>query len=724
MPTFSKATFRHLGRTYPSRVRSPTPAAFVSVAGKAGEWEESRCCEHRRNSAYEDLLALHQNLEDRASPGNWTRSPIQGKSMFRFADIKIGWRLVVGFSAVLFCMIALTVISTAKDVQMNAATQRLLDDTVPVSNSARDSIFQLINANGAVRGYVGSKDPIYLTSLSRYQSSLDQDLKDLSAHYSTQPALREIVETKVKPKLDDIRKDLRTEVQETESGQNAQALKLMRSTKSKTNEFRETFKDIFSATEKSFSDASKNNRSALALKVRLSWSLTLLASILAIMIATAVVRSIVIPLRLLNNQLRVLQDRDLSSFGSAIDALAAGDLTQKVAIESEPLRMTSRSEVGEMAGKFDEMLLTIQHSIRSFGVAQGSLSLIVQNVAKSARSVASTSESLALAAEHSSLASSDIAIGSEKLALRATEASEVMSELAERVDSIRRDSESQEKLIQSAATVLTEAEAGIGGVASASKRMAASAVDGHNAVKETVHAMERVQQRVDYSAKRVQELDEKGRQIGNIVASIRGIAEQTNLLALNAAIEAARAGENGRGFAVVADEVRKLAEKASSATEEIGTLIDGVTATVADTVAAINSTSSEVTDGANRSEEAGRALTQILSAAEDVAARSEEVTALTAHASATMEQVGRAARDNVRATDEMANGADQVSMSITNVAAISEETAAGAQELMATIQEVSQSAVDLQHMSITFDELVSKFKSTHESDSGRLKIAA
>ena len=61
--------------------------------------------------------------------------------------------------------------------------------------------------------------------------------------------------------------------------------------------------------------------------------------------------------------------------------------------------------------------------------------------------------------------------------------------------------------------------------------------------------------------------------VGQVAEQIEAIARQTNLLALNATIEAARAGEAGKGFAVVAGEVKILSGQTSSATKEIGELL-------------------------------------------------------------------------------------------------------------------------------------------------------
>jgi len=67
-------------------------------------------------------------------------------------------------------------------------------------------------------------------------------------------------------------------------------------------------------------------------------------------------------------------------------------------------------------------------------------------------------------------------------------------------------------------------------------------------------------------------LEEKSKQIDEIILIIGQISEQTNMLALNASIEAARAGDLGKGFAVVADEIRKLAINTHNSLSEVASI--------------------------------------------------------------------------------------------------------------------------------------------------------
>ncbi|MBV9439475.1 MAG: methyl-accepting chemotaxis protein [Candidatus Eremiobacteraeota bacterium] len=69
-----------------------------------------------------------------------------------------------------------------------------------------------------------------------------------------------------------------------------------------------------------------------------------------------------------------------------------------------------------------------------------------------------------------------------------------------------------------------------------------------------------------------------GERAAEILDMIDTISSETTLLSLNAAIEAAHAGAAGSGFGIIADEIRSLAATTSQATQEIGSVIGGVSA--------------------------------------------------------------------------------------------------------------------------------------------------
>jgi twitching motility protein PilJ len=158
------------------------------------------------------------------------------------------------------------------------------------------------------------------------------------------------------------------------------------------------------------------------------------------------------------------------------------------------------------------------------------------------------------------------------------------------------------------------------------ERSVAIANKGNEVVHNTINGMDNIREQIQDTSKRIKRLGESSQEIGDIVSLIDDIADQTNILALNAAIQASMAGDAGRGFAVVADEVQRLAERSSSATKQIETLVRAIQNDTNEAVISMEQTTTEVVRGARLAQDAGVALEEIEGVSKVLAALVESIT--------------------------------------------------------------------------------------------------
>ncbi|SJM36426.1 Methyl-accepting chemotaxis protein CtpL [Psychrobacter pasteurii] len=224
------------------------------------------------------------------------------------------------------------------------------------------------------------------------------------------------------------------------------------------------------------------------------------------------------------------------------------------------------------------------------GAIADSVNFAIEQLRHLVQAINDTAASVTQSSQQTQLTATELAAASEQ---QAQKIASVSAAIADMVNSIKQVS-----------TSATQS-------ASVADRSVAIAHNGAQVVQRSIDGMSTIREQIQETSKRIKRLGESSQEIGDIVGLINDIADQTNVLALNAAIQASMAGEAGRGFAVVADEVQRLAERSANATKQIEGLVKTIQADTNEAVMSMESTTTEVVQGAKLATDAGEALKEV-----------------------------------------------------------------------------------------------------------------
>lgn len=362
--------------------------------------------------------------------------------------------------------------------------------------------------------------------------------------------------------------------------------------------------------------------------------------ILSIVVGLLIARTISKPLVMLNEKAK---------------QIAAGDLT------IADITVKNKDETGDLAASFNQM--------------KDNLRELLSQVNSSSEQVASSAEELMASTEQVTLATNQVALTIQEMANGASSSAQVGEESAKGMEEV---ASGFQHIAKSTAIVLET-----------SLESASEAKQGNEAIQSAIQQMNVINQSVASSTLLANQLNDRSKEIGEIIEVITQISAQTNLLALNAAIEAARAGEHGKGFAVVADEVRKLAEESRKSADQIIALVQEIQLDTTQIMDGMANETKEVTEGMKVIHHAGESFKRIVNSIEKVKLQTEEVSASSQEISAGTQQVAASVEEMSKMAKDTAAGSE-------NIASVAEEQLASMEEIAASASSLSDLAEELQ----------------------------
>ena len=316
-------------------------------------------------------------------------------------------------------------------------------------------------------------------------------------------------------------------------------------------------------------------------------------------------------------------EADLQAFLAVVDAVAQGDLTRRGTQAEDTLGRIARS-VNKMLDNFCTILSGVRGAVFSVSSSSSQILAAATQIAKGAQ------------------------YGS---------------------DEVHNTSSAVDEMAASMTLVSQHADQS----AAMARQVLEYVHEGEHSVNVTVLGMTRIDTATSETAEKMRLLEQRSKQIFDIVALIEEIASQSTLLSLNAAIEAAHAGDAGRGFAVVAEEIRRLADRSRESTKQVTAIVEGIVEETRLVLAAMENGTREVHSGHELSEQAQKSLEQIQDLAEHSVALSEQISHASREQAQATQMVSQAMQTISNITLESSAGATEASKAVKDLVRLSEE---------------------------------------------------